>query len=261
MFTSDIVEKRHDGVMWIDDTERNTELTDLDVTHGIQTWDGSKCQWFENHKVRSNRYELQGGVKGSEPHILYLKMFFSAIGLRQVRIDLPWSLWIKQMLLNGAHAAVSQGIQNGEPCVTLVVVPGPNQSPDQYTFTFLPGKDFITRDFRNDTVSGPTAGKFTDSFDVVQMKQFDGLWMPVETSGAINSPQTTNSVKDTLTAFSLTPPSDEEMKLSFPVGTRVIDSINMKSFIVRPDGKREYQAYLDSATGLLISPATQPSAP
>jgi hypothetical protein len=257
--TSKVKVKCHNGNTLIDLTEDNFTAPNLSMKHALQTWNGSRCEWLELNNLGAGRSELQGGIKGVEPAVLAHKSFFSELGMRQAQVDLPWSGWIRGMIGKGAAASVSETVENGEACITLVVSPTPDGSTDQITATFLPGKDFVTRDFQIDDLGAPPGKGSTNKFHVDKVEQLDGFWMPAEIHRIHASTQNANSIKDTLTAFSAAPPSDEEMAVKFPAGTHVMDAINMKNYILQADGNHEDRSYFDPNTGKLIQPGTQPS--
>jgi hypothetical protein len=62
---------------------------------------------------------------------------------------------------------------------------------------------------------------------------------------------------------SLVPPIGDQMKIDFPPGTDVMDSIGMQHYLVLSDGKRDYRPFYDVNSGKVISPggsdATQPA--
>ena len=111
--------------------------------------------------------------------------------------------------------------------------------------------DFIASDYRLAVIGRPAESAYSCGFHVAQMRQLDGLWMPVDATFNVSfaTMKGGNTTNCHLKEFSLVQPSDDQIKVDFPVGTHVMDSINLEYYVVLPGGKREYQPFYDVGTG------------
>lgn len=163
-----------------------------------------------------------------------------------------------------AHAEVAKKpiIQLlGAHRIELVLTSGINLGNSQFIFTIAPDHDFLITGYRYEALGRPPESACSDEFHVEKQMNCDGLWMPSEATYVSSFMGVINTYKCVLKQATLTPPNDNQMRVEFPPGTEVMDSIAMQNYVILKDGKREYRSFYDVNTGRIIAPATPSSNP
>lgn len=232
---------------------------DLDVDHSIQSWDGAVCKTFMRFRSRSGEIQLRGGTRDYQPDLLLMTSFFDVLGMHVGSNDISESQWLRGKLkMHGTVTTITEERDGSDACVKLVVKPG-GEPLKEIRYVFLPQNDFVIKRRMLRTVGGDGQPRATDEYAVNDLAQFDGLWMPAKTTVRLSSGKSRDLRTCELHSLSLTPPTEQDMQVPFPAGTRVMDSVNHQCYVVKPDGGKEFQEFFDAATGKLVSPTTEPS--
>jgi len=255
--STDLLVKRKWVATFIDFSQDDSVSKELSVKHALEFWDGTICRWRTPHTLASGAIEIQGGVNLKEPDIFSEEIYFSTLGFRKALTPLPSSKWFANKLdERGASSSVAESQLDGDATVELTIKTGDRYQPrDQFKFVFLRDKDFAVKEFWSSVVGG-SPKSWREHWRVERFDRLDGLWMPSKVTAEVGNPDG-NERKCELKSFSLKEPAEQEMQIDFPIGSRVMDSVNLQFYKMLPDGRREYADFYDSDSGQVIKAVAQ----
>lgn len=248
---------------WYKFTESYPTIPELDFSNAIQAWDGSQCIILNEHLENGVR-KFRGGLMDRPPEFLVRNPTYNALGLSWGRkVDTSMAkLLLNALQIKGTTSSLDDESMNGEHVLKLTVTPGPGPlPPSQFEETLLPDKDFVCIDSVERTHNRPdaTSGDYLNHIHAEDIAQLDGFWMPRKLKDRITFGLSDAQYDIELTSFSSKAPSDDDMKVDFPLGTKVMDSINHEYYVVMEDGKKQYLPFYDEAAGKIMRPTTQGS--
>lgn len=257
------------SVIWTTVSESFPTSPELSFENSMQLWDGSKETWLSNKLDKTGARKFRAGFYARQPDFLmHGTRFYYAYGFAGTfgtpggqsggpDVNKRLSTWLREKLATkGATSSLEQRTIDGQEALDLIVTPGEGQ-PIQIEATFFPYRDFVYRDYTICTHDRPDTQMtaMSHDFHVSEVAQIDGLWMPTK----ITVHDTIGVYSDRwlieLKSFSSKTPSDDQMKVTFPVGTEVWDSINDEHYLVEAGSKKSYLDYI--AAGLLEAKAKQ----
>lgn len=250
--------------LWLEYSQDYLGVPDLRVADGVELWDGTRRLW--RHPGRSGvGPAMLGGIVATPPASLSNLLFLDVMDLKNYAGGESYSKWIcKIFAMPGTTFKLADGTDAGEEALTLDMAPGRIRAM-RISFTFLPKKDFLMSHYKLTLVN--RADGFLNEWKATETKQLDGIWLPSKIDGSIGDNQQRNVIRCTLDTFRAAAPDDADMKVPFPPGTHVMDSLKMQYYTVLPDGTRKYERYFDTDTGKMVepppnvdgtAPATQP---
>lgn len=258
--TSELLVRRKEGATFVDVSDRYTQPSSLERNHVLLLWDGSRSRSLIPNQHHDGKTLISARVDDEEPVDFSLYHGFNVFGSREFNKDQPWSMWLQSMLAKKeTTSSVAVGIDDDRNRFVRLVVDLGEWPPLRYTFTFLPDKDFAAQDLHVERNYDKRIGTQT-AWHVTRFKQYDGFWVPLETNYIAANKDLGNKSQIITKSFSLKAPTDAEMRIDFPVGTRVMDNIALAYYVILPEGKRKYERFYDAKTGKIITPAEEQQA-
>ncbi len=234
-------------------TEPNVpELNRKDVR---ESWDGREGRSLSAAVKPRMGERYNAWVGDTVPDAPSTNGFLSVIGFRYCLDPDSLSVTLSKRLMKPAYftSAVTESTQAGERRVVLTLTEKDDRSTWEYTF--LPDKDFVLEK-RVQTTPRRNGKIYVDTIEATHLSQMSGIWVPEKSTIFGKGRDVDNRIECVLHSLNLVEPTDDEMTVSFPPDTRVNDRIRNQIYILRADGTKEQQRFLDAETGKIIEPPT-----
>jgi hypothetical protein len=210
-------------------------------------WDGQQSTSLNKKLGRSS-----GEFTSQEFPFLQQLYYNNVLGLRTEHTANSVADWIMEITAKSIPPApfkIHTDAAEKAVLITLSITGGPDHVE---AYVLDPSRDYMIVQYRIEHVRQPS-NKPSIIVDVTKASNQCGIWVPVSVSRVATLP---SKSKRTYVVENISRDSarQESLRIEFPVGTRVFDTIKKTTYVIEADGKIHQGYYYDAGTGQVFDP-------
>jgi len=250
--------RRLDDKLWMSMiAQQGSNDTNKIVAKEVVAWDGSNSQALAFPPYDGEKYHV-ARISAQEPGEFANFNLCALLGLRALpptAISGSVARWIERERSIGVPLESPSISDEGHGLMSIKVNTGPISAD---TFSLDPSHDFaickVVHLIKNERLV------VDDTLEVTEWNRVNGVWMPKRALEKLSDSSKQEYRQETafeLVDISIGTVTQSEVKIEFPVGTKVIDSVRRVDYTINVDGSNRLNPFADLQAGVVYNPTTK----